>query len=612
MERSKRDISIFFFISFFVYLLAMFLRLGVEIADDGAFFLRYAENIAKGQFWVWNFGEPPIWGASAPLYPVLIAIPIAMGFPSVPSLVVTSLLVGAGALACAASMLFVQFGTIAGLFFLIFSAFDTGLMYFSGSGLETPLTLALMVLAVGAILYSTPTWLVGLIAGLLMVQKLDLVPVGALLLLALWVRDRKIPIVAGAIALAIGASWYIFAWAYFGYPVPNSFLTKSFHQESLPTSMTWKWFGNYVFLNGWHLILVVFSIFSLMRREAVPLAVFFLGIIIIHTAAYTFKFPFEPYNWYCMPAVFSLVALASIGFGAVAERLRTYLRTPIWFALVFCFFFVVPAFFLKDEIARTAAIESFITNQEYDRSEAGRWVNANTPADFVVYTMWGNPAYYSKRKILDGSFLNRKFDADNLIEKYSPEIVIMQNQPGTSPMEPEFAGVPSRYSVIKIFDRTYSKGMDYFFAVLARNDVLDKVRNKEKETNLMKYISNITPGDYNGIMKVNSKDTLFVHPGRTMPTTFNFAAGVFEHDLAQKTLSIKAFIDPSLPAEVIKRGGGTARLVISVGGKQIAAAIITRQTPFDLELPIAGIESLRFAVDCNSLPDSNWMLLSLR
>jgi len=45
-----------------VLLFAMHYRLGMELADDGAFFLRYAENMLKGEFWVWNLGEAPVWG----------------------------------------------------------------------------------------------------------------------------------------------------------------------------------------------------------------------------------------------------------------------------------------------------------------------------------------------------------------------------------------------------------------------------------------------------------------------------------------------------------------------------------------------------------------------
>src|SRR5262245_53806698 len=47
--------------------------------DDAAFFLRYAENLAGGHGWRWNVEEPPVWGASAPLWPVPIALGVKLG-----------------------------------------------------------------------------------------------------------------------------------------------------------------------------------------------------------------------------------------------------------------------------------------------------------------------------------------------------------------------------------------------------------------------------------------------------------------------------------------------------------------------------------------------------
>ncbi|HLX88067.1 MAG TPA: hypothetical protein VKR22_06385, partial [Acidimicrobiales bacterium] len=61
------------------FVFAIRYRLGPELHDDGAFFLRYAINMAHGHFWVWNPGHSPVWGASAPLWPLLVAGPIAAG-----------------------------------------------------------------------------------------------------------------------------------------------------------------------------------------------------------------------------------------------------------------------------------------------------------------------------------------------------------------------------------------------------------------------------------------------------------------------------------------------------------------------------------------------------
>jgi hypothetical protein len=208
-----------------ILLFSMHYRLGEELADDGAFFLRYAVNMLKGEFWVWNLGEAPVWGASAPLFPLLISLPMALGLSPEVSIIGVSLALSSVSLAVVTLMLGHRFGIITGFAFLVFASLDTGMMYFSGAGLETPLTIALLAFAMWTLLYKPRTWVIGLAAGLLMVNKLDLIPVGGLLLLAHWIQDKKFPKVAVMVAVAIALSWYCFAWWHFGAPLPNSFLT---------------------------------------------------------------------------------------------------------------------------------------------------------------------------------------------------------------------------------------------------------------------------------------------------------------------------------------------------------------------------------------------------
>ncbi|MDQ0301612.1 hypothetical protein [Ancylobacter polymorphus] len=613
---SRRGVLVFFTLALLVYMAAMYVRLGVELADDGAFFLRYAENMAKGEFWVWNLGEAPVWGASAPLFPVLLAIPIALGFPSVPSLIVISIGLGSLALAGVATLLLLQFGFVAGFTFLVMTALDTGIMYFSGSGLESPLTFALLALGVAGLLCPRMTWTLGLAAGLLMVNKLDLVPAGGLLLLAVWLRDRRFPLRATVIAGGIAATWYGFAWVYFGYPVPNSFLTKSLHQNDFPTSMTWKWFSDYIFLTGIHLPMAVFAVLALFWRRNLPLAVFLLGTVAVHTVAYTLKYPFEPYNWYGMPALFGLFTLGAIGFAGVTGLATAFVPAKLsWVrvALPATLVCTYAGLMMRGEIIGTQAIKWFAANHEFDRSEAGRWVNANTPKDFTVYTMWGNPAYYSQRKVIDGSFLNRRFEEGNVVLKYLPEIMIMQNQSGTTPASPQVAWQSGRYRAVKVFDRTYFNHIDYFFIVLARDDVADRVENKEIRLNLLKFVSKLNLGDYNGLLKdTRDESVLFVHPGRTTATTFEFDAKSFLQGSGRDSMRVEAAMDPNISAEAVKRGGGTAHIVVSAGGKELGQAVVRPGQPFTLQVPAAAGDNVNFSVDANGVPDTNWLLLTIK
>jgi hypothetical protein len=600
-----------------ILIFAMHYRLGIELADDGAFFLRYAENMLKGEFWVWNQGEAPVWGASAPLYPLVIAFPMALGISPEVAIVGVGLALASVSLAAVTMMLGHQFGVITGLVFLAFSVLDTGIMYFSGAGLETPLTIALLAFALWTLLYKPSAWVIGLAAGLLMVNKLDLLPAGGLLLLAHWLQNKRFPKVAVLIAFGITLVWYGFAWWHFGAPVPNSFLTKSLHQNNQPKIIDWTWFGGFLFWVGIHKWLTGLTMVSAWRkgRTLLPLVVLLGGILTVHVVAYTIKYPFEPYNWYAMPALFSLLVGGAVGLGGLANFGRCWLPNnkliPVLAAVSVLALVFSTA--IRSEIFGTNNIKMFASHHEFDRAEAGRWVAQNTPENFVVYTMWGNPAYYSKRNVLDGSFLNRKFEDADLIKKYRPEILILQNNPGSTPMNPVFAMTKGEeYRVVKVFDKTYSAGMDYFFVVLAREDVIDKIHNIDPPRDLMAYVRNIQLGDQFGILKPQGLGTLFVHPGATTVTSFEFAASDYLRDSETKLINIHARIAPNIPEDALKRGAGNVRVRILQGEKQLAESIVRVGEPLQRNLTIVDHQPLQFIIDNNGSADTDWLLLSIR
>ncbi len=599
-----------------VLLFAMFVRLGVEVADDAAFFLRYAENMTTGEFWVWNKGETPVWGASAPLYPLLIALPISLGVPAVPALVGTGMVVGAISLAFVGLLLATRFGYISGVAFVAFAALDTGMMYFIGSGLETPLTFALLSLGVWLLLDSPRAWVIGLVAGLLMVQKLDLVPIGVLLLTAYWIKIERLPLRTIIIAMVIACVWYGFAWMYFGSPVPNSFLTKAIYQNNFPRSIDWTWFGNFVFLVGIHKWLLGFSLIAVFARRANrPLVIYLGGMLLTHLVAYTIWHPFEPYNWYGMPSLFTMLILAAIGVLTTVEWLgkRFHQLQPFHLfssSLLVCTVFV---FSLRGEIEGTTNIKQFSGNHEFDRSQAGRWVRDNTPSNFRVYTMWGNPAYYSQRYVFDGSFLNRRYESVNIIQQYHPEILVLQNNPGSTPMNPVFAATNGEgYKIVKVFDQTFSKGMDYFFVVLARVDVIDKITNIELPIDLLHYTQKIQLGDKWGLLKVADHKTLFVHPGMTTPTRFEFDATAFGREGNKPYLVVEAVMAPNVPEEAVKRGAAIVKLTILETGQPIAEAVISVGSLFRKILSIKHNATYEFVVDNYNGSDTDWLWLSIK
>ena len=315
-----------------------------------------------------------------------------------------------------------------------------------------------------------------------------------------------------------------------------------------------------------------------------------------------------------MPSLFALLVLGAIGVPSIAELLskrfpRFRYRHLVETLLIGAMF----AISVRGEIRGTKSIKTFSDCQEFDRSQAGRWVRDNTPSDFRVFTLWGNPAYYSRRYVYDASFLNRPYEAGNLIRKYRPEILILQNNPGSTPMNPVFASTSGEgYKVVKVFDRSYSKGMDYFFVVLAREDVIDRISNVELPANLMRYARKVQLGDIFGLLNVKDRKTLFIHPGMTTPTSFEFDAVSYGHDLNKQDFVVVSAIAPNVPEESVRRGGAVVKLTISKAGKPVAEAVIKVGDPFRATLPIAPNVAYEFVVDNYNGPDTDWLLLSIQ
>ncbi len=484
-------------------------RLGVELADDGAFFLRYAENMQSGHFWVWNIGEKPIWGASAPLYPLVLAFVIKLGVPLLAAPVVAGMAMSTVALSILATALFRYVGIAAGLVFISLAALDSGMMYQSAAGLETPLTFLLLSLGVLVILRPSPGWLIGVIAGLLIVHKVDLLPFAAFLVLAHWVRCRKFPLGTMFVSAVIGLAWYGFAELYFGSIVPNSFITKALHQNDQVRNIDWTWFGRRVFAGGpstaehrsflgthaWSSLLALLGVLIAWRKY-LPLCIYLIGGVLVHSIVYTVKPPFEPYDWYTMPSTLSLYVMAAVGFSSVlmlaTERLKRRshgIITEIGSAiLMLAMIWVSNSQYEREE---TATYKFIASHQSFDLAEAGRWVDKNVPHDFRVLTWWGNPAYHSHRQVIDASFLNRDFNAGLPTGKDSAEVIILvRDGPDANPSKPVASSgyrdwvrnstgqdTASKYTPVKVFRNTFSAGYSWFAVVLIRNDLLGEIKN---------------------------------------------------------------------------------------------------------------------------------------
>ncbi len=181
--------------------LAFAVLLGLQVAslirqrtpyfeDDAAFFFRYAENLAAGHGFRWNVEEPPVWGASAPLWPLLLALGVKLGLGATQAALVWSwclTLAATTLLGLVVRRLSGDLGVLA-----LAPLLTVNYLYstWATSGLESPLTFLLLAAALAAIALRASELVLGLVAGLCLVHKLDFAPVGLALLLGAWFWRR--------------------------------------------------------------------------------------------------------------------------------------------------------------------------------------------------------------------------------------------------------------------------------------------------------------------------------------------------------------------------------------------------------------------------------------
>lgn len=428
--------------------------------DDAGFFLRYAQHLAAGEGYVFNTGEPPVWGATAPLWPLLIAGGQALGLQPEFALLLVAYLLTSVASVCLTWFAWRQGGLLAGVATVVFCVVNTRYLLGTIQGMETPLSVVLI--AVGLLLLSTrsPAWQVGLIAGLSLVHKIDFAVWGVLLLTADVWRFRQLRWQAFVIAFAIAASWYGFAWNHFGQPWPNSLMTKLGADYA---SVGPIWFIKVALGDGGRKVLFLLALVGgwCLRKE-LPLLSVMLGLVGVFTAAYTLFPPPEAFEWYAGPVQPILMVLAAIGVAWLAQRIARQ-APSLAFTSVIVVGLLVALFdwpVLDDRIR-------WLNYAERDRVAAARWVRERTAAEARVLTSFGNVAFYCDRYVYDSSYLNRvrpETGNEDFLGLFAPEAIV--DAYFNTGLSPDEITPPAGYELARVFASTQEQGGFDFFTVV--------------------------------------------------------------------------------------------------------------------------------------------------
>ncbi len=218
----------------------------VSLVDDAFIFFRYAKHWAEGYGLVWNVGEPPVEGVSSLLYTALLALGMRAGLDVVLWATALNLFLGLGLLAL--TLLLAQSLDVPPpsryLAPLVVAA-SADVAFWAGAGMDVMLFAALLALALRFTVRERFT-LAGATFALLSMARLDAVPIALATWLFLvwrhWREEREKRAASTSIVqafvspssarllltfLVLFTPFYLARWAYFGWPLPNSYYAKT-------------------------------------------------------------------------------------------------------------------------------------------------------------------------------------------------------------------------------------------------------------------------------------------------------------------------------------------------------------------------------------------------
>ena len=386
-------------------------------SDDAFISYRYGQNLATGAGLVFN-PEERVLGSTSPGQMLLAALVYAIaGLQATPSVMATL-----GCLAWSAQ--------VAALFLLLQAplgrggaALVAGLAGIGATGaqtwvpLETNLVAACVLFAFVAA--DRRAWYAtAVLAAIATVLRPD-AWLAALILgsFCIWERRRQ-ALGPCAVFLGLAVLWPLFAWQYYGSPLPQSALTK-YHRSSLLEYLIHELtMPSAVFLPDMApplriCLMVALAItggVQLLKRA--PRLAPFVIYGIAHALAYLQLRPFTVHQWHLYPWVVVLCVLswsALIGFArASAERAR---RAPYWIAVIACAGLALVQVVRFADAARELDARYWTGQRQATYVEISKYLAKHAaPGDWFGSVEVGTIAYYSNLSAFDfGGLVTRPY-----------------------------------------------------------------------------------------------------------------------------------------------------------------------------------------------------------
>lgn len=385
--------------------------------DDAPITYRYAEQLAAGHGFTYNDGEY-ILGTSTPLYTLILAgarligmpIPLAsngLNWVSTVAVVWVTMALTAELSGSAVA------GALAALYLLLQGEF----IRFAMSGMETPLYTLLIMATFLAVVQGKSHW-AAVLAGLAFVMRLDGLAVGGALLLGLWLQQRRLPITATLLYLCTLLPWVLFAFWYFGSPLPLSMIAKQQHLQSAGSSRYWIWDHLFITALGaptFLLPLALPGLLVLYRQKQRRLS-WFIPILwlLAYLVAYTLV-GIDFYEWYLVPVYPVLALFVGAGMHLVLQAIANFWASPHRQPVPWVIAVVVLILWLKPYqeymVLSVTGYKDYLQAVEHSRSQAGEWLRIYAPSDSKVFAgAIGHVGYQSGLYIIDGAGLVTPFE----------------------------------------------------------------------------------------------------------------------------------------------------------------------------------------------------------
>lgn len=435
---------------FLLILFSFLLNLGwmyyANYTEEDAFItFRFAQQIAAGNGFVYNPGEP-IYGSTTPLLTLLLA-----GWLKFIS---TNVITGARILNLTAVALMLVFTWLAlkalkrslteQVFVLLILLASAKLIYMNTQGMETPLGLALLA-ASWYFWLKDRVNLTGALGGLLLWVRVDFI-LWILVLVALtaasnWRKALRMMWMTAAVYLP----WALFAIFYFGSPVPFTVTAKW---------VAYSQFNASPYLG--HLTKIVEYLSPFRAEEKISLLGAAITTCLAAWGLWTHRFRAQKglllpvvfilleitrltvtratfFNRYFIPILWAAMILSGLGLGALWEGVKS---TRIPRALMI--FFVLVLFGLQAQtgllFAKSARDRQYYRH-DLSLKEMGLWLKNNSdPTSVILLEPLGYVGYYSERMMLDEVGLvtpavvglkRQRIGAEQYVSIFQPDYVII-------------------------------------------------------------------------------------------------------------------------------------------------------------------------------------------